>query len=74
VAALWTWFWYPKNVVRMLWWFLILAGSGAAALWAGTAAYLRVRRQMKSPVAAIAKKSEVEQEADGLKGWDGGHS
>jgi hypothetical protein len=50
----------------MLWWFLILAGSGGAALWAGTAAYLRVRRQMKGPVAAIAKKSEVEQEADGL--------
>jgi hypothetical protein len=50
----------------MLWWFLILAASGGAALWAGMAAYLRVRRQMKGPVAVIAKKNEVEQEADGL--------
>jgi ABC-type uncharacterized transport system permease subunit len=50
----------------MMWWFLILAGSGGAALWAGISAYLRVRRQMRGPVAAIAKKSEVEQEADGL--------
>jgi len=49
----------------MLWWFLILAFSGGAVLWAGTAAYLRVRRQLKTPV-AIAKKRKVEREADSL--------
>jgi uncharacterized membrane protein YdcZ (DUF606 family) len=42
----------------MLWWFLILAFSGGAALWAGTAAYLRVRRQMKTPVAARGSSKE----------------
>jgi hypothetical protein len=33
----------------MMWWFLIFAGSAGAALWAGLAAYLRVRRHMKAP-------------------------
>jgi hypothetical protein len=50
----------------MLWLFLILAFSGGAVLWAGMAAYLRVRRQMKTPAAALAKKSEVKREADSL--------
>jgi hypothetical protein len=50
----------------MLWLFLILAFSGGAVLWAGMAAYLRVRRQMKGPVTAIAKKSEVGRKADSL--------
>ena len=31
----------------MIWLFLILAWSGGAVLWAGIAAYLRVRRHMK---------------------------
>jgi hypothetical protein len=48
----------------MLWWFLILACSGGAVLWAGLAAYLRVRRHMKS--AARAAKKNVEREADSL--------
>ena len=46
----------------MMWLFLILACSGGAVLWAGIAAYLRVRRHMKSSVAL--KKSGVEREAD----------
>jgi len=33
--------------VRMLWWFLILAASAGAVLWAGMAAYLRVHRHMQ---------------------------
>jgi hypothetical protein len=49
----------------MLWWFLILALSGGAVLWAGISAYLRVRRQMKTQAAGV-KKSKVEQEADSL--------
>jgi ABC-type uncharacterized transport system permease subunit len=48
----------------MLWWFLILACSAGAVLWAGIAAYLRVRRHMKA--SAAIKKSGVEREADGL--------
>jgi hypothetical protein len=32
----------------MLWWFLILACSGGAVLWAGISIYLRVRRHMKA--------------------------
>jgi hypothetical protein len=47
----------------MLWWFLILACSAGAVLWAGIAAYLRVRRHMKG---AAAKKSAIGREADGL--------
>jgi hypothetical protein len=42
----------------MLWWFLILALSGAAVLWAGTAAYLRVRRQLKTPLTARGGRKE----------------
>jgi len=42
----------------MLWWFLILACSGGAALWAGMAAYFRVRRQMKTPLAARGGNKE----------------
>jgi len=50
----------------MLWWFLILAFSGGAVLWAGTAAYLRVRRQMKTPVVARSKKRAAQRKADSL--------
>jgi hypothetical protein len=35
----------------MMWWFLIFAGGAGAALWAGIAAYLRVRRHIKAPTA-----------------------
>jgi len=35
--------------VRMIWWFLILAASAGAVLWASIAAYLRVRRHMTIP-------------------------
>jgi hypothetical protein len=34
--------------VRMLWWFLILACSAGAVLWAGMAIYFRVRRHMRA--------------------------
>jgi ABC-type uncharacterized transport system permease subunit len=44
----------------MLWWFLILACSAGAVLWAGMAAYLRVRRHMN------VKKTGVGREADSL--------
>jgi len=49
----------------MLWWFLILACSAGAVLWAGIAAYLRVQRHMKASTAAV-KKSGVGREADSL--------
>ena len=39
----------------MMWWFLIFAGGAGAALWAGIAAYLRVRRHMKISAAAAGK-------------------
>jgi hypothetical protein len=45
----------------MLWWFLILAVSAVAVLWAGIAAYLRVQRHMK---AAATRKAQVEREPD----------
>jgi len=48
----------------MLWWFLILACSVGAVLWAGVAAYLRVRRHMKG--AATTKKGAIGREADSL--------
>jgi len=47
----------------MIWWFLILALSAGAVLWAGIAAYLRVRRHMK---ASAALKSGVHREVDSL--------
>jgi len=47
----------------MLWWFLILACSAGAVLWAGIAAYLRVRRHMRASAAA-AKKNGGEREVD----------
>jgi len=34
-------------VVRMLWWFLILAVSAAVVVLVAISLYLRVRRQMK---------------------------
>jgi putative exporter of polyketide antibiotics len=36
----------------MLWWFVILAVSTGAVLWAGIAFYLRVRRHMKAGAAS----------------------
>ena len=48
----------------MMWLFLILAFSGGAVLWAGVAAYLRVRRHMK--ISAALKKSGVHHEVDSL--------
>jgi len=48
----------------MMWLFLILACSGGAVLWAGIAAYLRVRRHMKT--SAALKKSGTGPEADSL--------
>lgn len=47
----------------MIWLFLILACGGGAVLWAGIAAYLRVRRHLK--VSAAMRKS-VHHEVDGL--------
>jgi len=45
----------------MMWWFLIFAGGAGAALWAGIAAYLRVRRHMKaSTTQESAKQSSVD--------------
>jgi len=32
----------------MMWWFLIFACAAGAVLWAAIAAYLRVRRHMKT--------------------------
>ena len=46
----------------MLWWFLILAASAGAVLWAGMAVYLRVHRHMKD----ASKKEAAEQEPDKL--------
>jgi len=45
----------------MIWWFLILALSAGAVLWAGIAAYFRVRRHMKPGVSA---RKGAEREAD----------
>jgi len=50
--------------VRMIWLFLILACSGGAVLWAGIAAYLRVRRHLK--ITAELRKSGVHREVDSL--------
>jgi len=44
----------------MLWWFLILAVSAGAVLWAGMAAYLRVHRHMQN----ASKKEEADQGPD----------
>ena len=46
----------------MLWWFLILAASAGAVLWAGMAAYLRVHRHMQD----ASKKEPAEREPDKL--------
>ncbi len=46
----------------MIWWFVILAGSSAAVLWAGIAFYLRVRRHMKADAASKDTPGEVEHE------------
>jgi len=44
----------------MLWWFLILAASAGAVLWAGVAAYLRVHRHMQD----AAHKEPTEPDTD----------
>ena len=44
----------------MIWWFVILAGSAGAVLWAIIAIYLRVRQAMKAE--RSAKKPVVERE------------
>jgi hypothetical protein len=49
----------------MLWWFIILACSTGAVVWAAAATYLRVRRHMKLPASAI-NKGAVGPEADHL--------
>jgi len=48
----------------MAWWFLILACSGGAVLWAGVAALLGVRRHLKA--SAALKKKGLEREPDSL--------
>lgn len=47
----------------MIWWFLILALSAGAVLWAAIAAYLRVRRHMKPGAGA---RKGTEREADNM--------
>jgi hypothetical protein len=45
----------------MMWWFLIFSCGAGAALWAGVAAYFRVRSHMKGPTSPeTTKKSSVE--------------
>jgi hypothetical protein len=48
----------------MLWWFLILAASFGAVLWAAIAIYLRVRRHMTPTESQPGKDSETEDETD----------
>jgi len=55
------WHLLSYDIVRMLWWFLILAFSAGAVVWAGIAAYLRVRRHISVENAA---KRDVGHEAD----------
>ncbi|MGA8153848.1 MAG: hypothetical protein WB952_23055 [Terriglobales bacterium] len=43
----------------MIWWFLILALSAGAVLWAAIAAYLRVRRHM-TPGTSKGKDREAD--------------
>jgi hypothetical protein len=50
----------------MMWWFLIFACGAGAALWAGIAAYLRVRRHMKASVPQEPARNNAEQQADKL--------
>jgi hypothetical protein len=47
----------------MIWWFLILAVGAGAVLWAAVAAYLGVRRHMKS---SAVKKGNIDREPDTL--------
>jgi hypothetical protein len=51
----------------MAWWFLILAFSAGAVLWAGISAYLRVRGHLKAT--AALKKSAIEHGPDSV--YDG---
>jgi len=36
------------SVVRMIWWFLIVAAAAGAVLWAGLSAYLQVRQRLRN--------------------------
>jgi hypothetical protein len=49
----------------MIWWFVILAVSAGAVLWAAIAAYLRVRRHLKNSGPAITRSS-VNTEGDSV--------
>ncbi len=42
----------------MQWWFLILACSAGATLWAAIAAFLRVRRHMQESAQGTKKSDE----------------
>jgi len=42
----------------MLWWFVILAFTGGALVWAGVSVYLRVRRHMKETNTRAMGKEE----------------
>jgi len=46
---------YPNEVVRMLWWFLILGVSAAVVVSVALALYMRVWRQMKRSAAHRAE-------------------
>ena len=35
------------NVVRMFWWFLIVAVAAGAVLWAALSAYVKVRERLR---------------------------
>ena len=39
----------------MMWWFVILACSTGAVLWAGVALYIRVRRHLKAEKEALSE-------------------
>ena len=35
------------DIVRMFWWFLIVAVAAGAVVWAGLSAYIQVRKRLK---------------------------
>jgi hypothetical protein len=45
-------------IVRMLWWFLILAFGAGSALWAGLSICFRVRRHIKEAAARQLTESK----------------
>jgi hypothetical protein len=47
----------------MIWWFLILACSTGAVLWAGVALYIRVRRHLRAehePLSEVEPRRNTE--------------